>query len=173
MRRAGLLLALGALAAAGCDEGRVGDAWRALDPRIEAPAFSLPALDGSPASLAGLRGRIVVMEFWATWCAPCRFSLPSLEVIAKQYADREVTILLINEGEAPETVKAWLRGRFTAARVLLDRDGAVGTRYRVQSIPQLFIIDAEGRVAYVHAGYGGGLERALSEILDTLLPPRT
>ena len=142
--------------------------WHRVDPPLQAPPFTLPTLDGTSISLSDVRGRIVLVEFWATWCGPCRFSLPSLEVIYKRYRGRGVTALLIDEGERSETVKAWAKRQFTAP-IALDRDGAVGQRYGVDSLPRLFILDREGRILYAHAGYGGGLEQNLSLILNALL----
>ena len=125
-------------------------------------------LDGSPAKLSDYRGRVVIMEFWATWCGPCRFSLPSLEVIYKQYHDRGVTVLLLNQGESGEAVRAWTGRRFTAP-ILLDADNGVARQYEVESIPRLVVVDQQGRIVYLHQGYGGGLERNLKLILDELL----
>ena len=127
------------------------------------------ALDGAPIRLSDLKGRVVVMEFWATWCGPCRASLPSLEAIAKRYRRRGVTVLLINEQERASDVRAWTRRRFSASRILLDEDGVVARQYHVEGIPRLFLVDPNGQVLYEHAGYGGGLERYLSVILDGLL----
>ena len=135
---------------------------------MPAPGFTLPQLDGPPVSLSDLRGRVVIMEFWATWCNPCRFSLPSLEVIYKRYRNRGVTVLLINEGEEPDRIHPWAQKRFTAP-ILLDQEERVGRRYQVTGIPRLFILDQEGRLIYAHEGYGGGLERNLTLILEELL----
>jgi len=158
-------------ALAGCGEGGIGADWKRLEPGIEAADFALPTLDGQTVTLAGLRGRVIIMEFWATWCGPCRFSLPSLEVIAKRYADRGVAVLLINEGEPADVVRAWSGKRFPTCAILLDASQAIGTLYDVQGIPQLFVVDPEGRLIYTHDGYGGGLERTLSLILDGMLGP--
>ena len=155
-------------ALAGCGPERLGSDWQPIEPRVIAPDFTLPQLDGPSVNLAALRGRIVIMEFWATWCGPCRFSLPSLDVIAKRYRPLGVTVLLINEGEDEARVRAWTRHRFTTP-ILLDRGQEAGTLYGVRGIPHLLVIDQTGRVAYVHEGYGGGLERSLSLILDQLL----
>jgi len=108
------------------------------------------------------------MEFWATWCGPCRFSTPSLDVIYRKFRDRGVMVWLINEGEASERIHRWVNGRFQAP-ILLDQDTRVGYRYGVQGIPQLFVVDQAGQIAYVRSGYGGGLERDLSAILNDLL----
>ncbi len=112
------------------------------------------------------------MEFWATWCGPCRFSLPSLEVIYKRYRNRGVTVLLINDGETPEAVRKWAKRRFTAP-ILLDQSQEVVNRYGVTGIPRLFIVDQDGRLIYAHEGYGGGLEKNLSLILEELLTPKS
>jgi thiol-disulfide isomerase/thioredoxin len=158
------------LLAAGCGPDTVSRDWERVDPPSPAPQFSLPTLAGGEESLAANRGRVVVMEFWATWCGPCRSSLPSLEVIYKKYRDRGVNVLLINEGEGAEAAAEWLGKRYTAP-VLLDQDGTVGQQYGVRGIPRLFVIDQEGRLVYAHGGYGGGLEQNLKLILDGLLAP--
>ena len=154
----------------GCSSGGISSDWRRIDPPVAAPDFTLPQLDAAPLTLSQLQGRIVIMEFWATWCGPCRFSLPSLEVIYRRYKDRGVTVLLINQGEAAEPVRRWVHGRFTAP-ILLDQEQQAGRRYGVQGIPRLFILDRDGRIVYTHAGYGGGLERNVTLILEQLLVP--
>ena len=154
------------LAAIAC--GRDAPPWPRLDPPIAAPDFTLPQLAAVTVHLADLRGRVVVMEFWATWCGPCRFSTPSLDVIYRKFRDRGATVLLINQGEESEKVRAWVNGRFQAP-VLLDQDTRVGWRYGVRGIPRLFIVDQAGQIVYVRSGYGGGLERDLRIILEELL----
>ena len=156
----------------GCEPDGLSPDWKRIQPGLAARNFTLPQLDGGQVSLSQLKGRVVVMEFWATWCGPCRFSLPSLEVISKQFRDRGATVLLINQGEQADQVRAWAGKRFTAP-ILLDRDGTVGNLYGVRGIPRLFIVDRNGKLAYAHEGYGGGLERSLKLILDELLAAPT
>jgi peroxiredoxin len=164
-----LVTALG-LCLSGCAPDEITSDWHRIEPRPEAPAFTLTQLDGGSVSLADYRGRVVIMEFWATWCSPCRFSLPSLEVVYKKYRDKGLTVLLINQDEPSDKVRAWAKKRFTAP-ILLDEGARIGTSYGVQGIPRLFIIDQEGKLVYAHEGYGGGLERNLQLILDQLLTP--
>ena len=154
----------------GCEsQGRTSH-WRRIDPPIAAEPFTLNALDGSPIAITALKGRVVVMEFWATWCTPCRFSLPSLEEVAKRYREKGVSVLLINIGEEPDKVRQWAERRYTTP-ILLDTGGKVSDRYGVTSIPRLFIADQAGKLVWAHQGYGGGLEAALHQILDELLAP--
>ena len=166
MRRR-LLAACAAVFLAGCNAELSSD-WQRIDPPRPAEAFTLPQLDGPLVSLASLRGRIVIMEFWATWCGPCQYSGPSLDVIHRTYKDRDVSVLLVNVGETPEQVRKWIGNRY-AATILLDREGLVSGSYGVSGIPRLFILNREGRILYDHSGYGGGLEQSLTRILNELL----
>ena len=166
LRHTWFLIGLSALVATGC--GSPPPDWPRLDPPIAAPDFTLQQLDAGTVRLSDLRGRVVIMEFWATWCGPCRFSTPSLDVIYRKFRDRGVTVLLINQGETAEKVRTWVEGRFQAP-ILLDQDGRVAMRYGVQGIPRLFIVNQAGQILYVRSGYGGGLERDLTAILDDLL----
>jgi thiol-disulfide isomerase/thioredoxin len=125
-------------------------------------------LDDSTVTLRDLRGHVVIMEFWASWCGPCRMSTPSLDQIYRKYHDRGVSVLLVNAGERRETVERWVKQRFKAP-VLLDHDGAVNQRYGVEGIPRLFVIDQAGDIIYDHSGYGGGLEHNLKLIIEELL----
>jgi peroxiredoxin len=161
-----MMVSVWLLALLGCQP--TTPAWPRLDPSVAAPDFTLQQLDAGTVRLSDLRGRVVIMEFWATWCGPCRFSTPSLDVIYRKFRDRGATVLLINEGEEAEKVRAWVNGRFQAP-ILLDEDTRVGSRYGVQGIPRLFVVDRAGQIAYVRSGYGGGLERDLTAILTQLL----
>jgi len=161
-----LLVAL--LVFIGCKPAGISSEWERVEPPRAAADFTLPQLNGDPVSLSALRGRPVVMEFWATWCAPCRYSTPSLEAVYRRYQDRGVVVLLVNQGESAEQIRAWSGKRFTAP-MLLDHDGAVAGRYGVVGIPRLFILDRDGHIIFDHSGYAGGLERNLHVILDHLL----
>ena len=153
---------------AGCRPETISSDWQRVEPPVQAPEFSLPQAGGGSVSLADLRGKVVIMEFWATWCGPCRQAMPSLEVIFKRYRHQGVTVLLVNQGETEEVVRKWAKQRFTAP-ILLDQDQQVGLRYSVHSLPRLMIIDQGGKLVYTHSGYGGGLEYNLKLILNDLL----
>ena len=166
MKKCLTLFAVGILA--GCGSDHLGTAWQRIEPPIAAPEFRLPTLQGEVAQLSDYRGQVVILEFWATWCGPCRSSLPSLEVMSKRYRDRGVTVLLVNQQESAKDIHRWTKQRYTVS-ILLDERGEVATSYGVDGIPQLFVINQQGQMVYRHGGYGGGLERNLALILEELL----
>ena len=165
-----LTSALLLLLAASCGPDGLSKEWERVEPPAPAADFSLQALDGSTVSLSSQKGRIVLLEFWATWCGPCRFSTPSLDVIYRKYKDRGVSVLLVNHGEEADVIRKWAKTRFVAP-ILLDPQKQVTFLYQADALPKLFVIDQQGRIVYVHEGYGGGLEASLKLILDEMLAP--
>lgn len=132
-----------------------------------APEFSLPALDGRKFALRELRGQAMLVNFWATWCAPCRAEMLDFQVAYDKHRANDLVILAINEGEDYNTV-AQLAQKFRLSfPILFDRDGRVAKRYRVLGLPTSFFIDREG---VIHAVSQGQINRAYIEAeLDTLL----
>jgi len=158
---AGVLLGLGVgLAAVGLfASGRI---WpRRLDstkiapavPQVNAPAlnFTLQTLDGRALSLADLKGKTVLLNFWATWCGPCRAEMPLLQQAQDRNPDRLV-ILALNNGEAPDLVNAFVSELGLRLAVLLDPDNQVTERYRVRGFPTTIFIDPAGVIRYQHIG---------------------
>lgn len=121
-----------------------------VKPRMAAPAMMLKDLDGHAVELAKLRGKVVVVNFWATWCPPCRREFPSMERLRQKLAKKPLVILAVNEGESVEAIE-----QFTfsldlqpAFPVLLDPVGDAMSLWPVRGLPTTFIIDNRGRVAY-------------------------
>lgn len=124
----------------------------------DAPDFKLTTLDGKTVEMSKLRGKPVFIDFWATWCGPCRRALPHTQKLAEKYG-KEAHILAINLREDPETVRTFMQQNNYNFTVPMDTTGAVGQAYRVSGIPHFVLIDAQGKVQFVHIGYGPGVEQ--------------
>jgi thiol-disulfide isomerase/thioredoxin len=134
----------------------------------EAPSFRLTSLDGKEVSLSDLRGKIVLLDFWATWCGPCRLSMPQLDSLQQEYA-QDLVLLAINLQESPETVRGYTHSRNLKSIVLLDSDGTVGGTYKSQQIPMQVLIDQEGVIRHVQIGYSATMGKLLKEEINKLL----
>jgi thiol-disulfide isomerase/thioredoxin len=117
-----------------------------------APDFVLRDLGGAPVRLSDLRGRVVFLNFWATWCRPCKKELPDIQRMAGEYPD-DLAVLAVNLEESPEEAAAFLRENGLSLPALLDRTGAVYRQYRLNGLPDSFFIDREGRIAAIQYGY--------------------
>jgi peroxiredoxin len=137
----------------------------ALQPGAAAPAFTLAGLDGQPVTLAALRGRPLLLTFFASWCAPCAKEISLLRDIAAPYPDLQLVFVSVRD--ADDAVAEFAR-RFGIERwpVLLDRDGSAARVYRVGGVPASFFIDAEGILQAKRLGAldPASLEAALAEI---------
>ncbi|HCA27279.1 MAG TPA: hypothetical protein DEP05_06505 [Betaproteobacteria bacterium] len=117
-----------------------------------APAAQLTLLDGGTVDLAALRGRVVLVNFWATWCPFCRHEIPQIEKFYRDYRDKGFVVLAISTDESPETVRAFLRREGFAVPVAMDTvaiDRAFGG---VTRLPTSFVIDRQGRLRHKISG---------------------
>jgi cytochrome c-type biogenesis protein len=140
---------------------------------LSAPDFSLPRTDGGRVSLSGLAGKVVFLNFWATWCPPCRAEMPSMETLYQRYRERGLEIIAVSVGETREKAAAFMeeyRLTFTAA---LDGDQQVSARYNIQAFPTTFIINREGRVVSWVVGGMDWSDARLAGVFEALLngPP--
>lgn len=118
-----------------------------------APDFSLPTLDGNEITLADLRGKPVILNFWATWCPPCRREMPALEVIWQQHSRGDVMVLGVDQGESVSQVSEYVRQNVGVTfPLLMDRRQDVGDLYLVRSLPTTFFIDAAGIIREIRVG---------------------
>jgi thiol-disulfide isomerase/thioredoxin len=114
--------------------------------RIEAVDFSLDSLDGGETSLSDLRGRFVFLNFWATWCPPCREEMPSMETLYTALEDAPFEMIAVNVREDRNTVEGFIDEFGYTYPVLLDGNGSVSTNYGVRGIPTTFFIGPDGTV---------------------------
>ena len=136
----------------------------------EAPDFTLPLAEGGEITLSELRGQIVVLNFWATYCGPCVGELPELQELAKNYEDQNVYLLAINCGEETDKVQDFLAEQELSLHVALDLEMDAQTKYPANGIPYTVYIDPQGKVAYIQPGAYrednyGHLVTALDDVL--------
>jgi thiol-disulfide isomerase/thioredoxin len=144
----------------------------AVKPGDRAPEIDLPSLSGKRVKLSSLRGSVVVVDFWASWCVPCRKELPALDALAKRYADDRQPVVFLAVGidkERANAEKQIAASKVTRLEVLLDPDGKTAAAYDIPTMPSSFIIDAKGLVKHMHAGYQSGDEKKLAAEIDALL----
>ncbi len=134
-----------------------------------APEVSLPLLEGGSVELASHRGKeVVVLDFWASWCPPCRRSLPVLKAVAERWASSNVVFYAVNREEDPDKIQAFMEKQPIGLPVVLD-DGALAEAFEVSAIPHLLIVDKAGVVQHIHVGFSSALEKELGSLLARIL----
>jgi len=131
-------------------------------------AFNLDLLDGRQFKLADHKGRLIVLDFWATWCGPCTQSMPLIDGVVREFAGQQVELIAVNLEEQPEQIKSMLERHKLKVAVALDRDGVVAAKYNVTAIPQTVVIDREGKVARLFVGGGQNTADSLRKALQEL-----
>ncbi len=137
-----------------------------------APDFTLKSMDGKDYSLKDFRGQVVILDFWASWCTPCRADLPMLDKIYQEYQDQGLVMLGLNVGEGASTVGKFLAGAKVSFPVLITAGTETEQTYSVTAHPTVVLIDREGKVAFYHVGAGAEkeLRSALAQVGFTTSP---
>jgi thiol-disulfide isomerase/thioredoxin len=143
----------------------------ALEAGSPAPEIAAPALDRSGATLrlSSFRGKVVYVDFWASWCVPCRQSMPALDSLYRRHGTRGFVVLGVNKDMSPEDAQRFL-GRVAVSFPLVDDTGDRAARaFEVAAMPSGYLIDRRGIVRYVHRGFATGAVAALERRIDDLL----
>ena len=152
-----VLLALGSVAS------------HAVGIREEAPDFTLKSLDGSNLRLEEYRGQVVLINFWASWCGPCRQEMPLLDRLHHRYEDTGFAVLGVNvEGEVAPAQKIVDKTNVTFP-VLIDEKQKVSEMYSLEAMPSTVVVDRDGVIRYIHLGYKPGDEEKYVEVVKQLI----
>lgn len=145
--------------------------WAAVGRGGTLPRVTLPDWDGRPLHLGGQRGKVVVVDFWATWCSTCTRALPALDVIARRHAGRGLVVLAINIDADRAEADRFLAERLPdpALTLLHDPQGEVMSRFGAAGMPALFITDRTGRVVLAEAGYSPARIESVERLIEGLL----
>ncbi len=146
-----------------------GTAQSAVAPLAVAPDFTLRSMSGSNLRLKEQRGRVVLINFWATWCGPCRQEIPHLNKLYDKYRAAGFVLLGVNVDDDARNASDVAQKLGIKFPVLLDTDKKVSNLYDLSTMPSTVLVDREGRVRYVHKGYLAGYEDAYDKQIRELL----
>jgi peroxiredoxin len=161
--RAARLLLAAALAAF------AGTAIPAVAPASPAPDFTLRSMGGPNLRLAEQRGQVVLVNFWATWCGPCRQEMPHLNRLYEKYKASGFVLLGVNVDDDARNAVDVAGKLHVSFPVLLDTDKRVSRLYDMNAMPATIVIDREGRIRYIHRGYREGYEATYDQQIRELL----
>jgi thiol-disulfide isomerase/thioredoxin len=127
--------------------------------------------DPQPLDLAAYRGKVVVVDFWASWCAPCRRSFPWLDSMQRKYGNDGLVVIGINEDNAAEDAEAFLQVFPVSFRIVADRDGALAREFALVAMPSSYVIGRDGELAVRHLGFKTAKQDEYEAALRRLLNP--
>jgi len=134
------------------------------------PPLSLRDVDGKEHRLADYKGKVVLLNFWATWCDPCREEMPAMQRLQDKLAGKLV-VVAVNYGEGPPRIKDFLGKVPVRFRVLLDRDTSAATAWKVKVLPTTLVLDPQQKIRFVAVGDVGWDTQAVEEQMRSLFPP--
>jgi thiol-disulfide isomerase/thioredoxin len=147
----------------------VASTAHALAPGEVPPAIDMPDRAGTQVDLDGLKGKVVLIDFWASWCGPCRQEMPVLEALHKKYADQGLVIVGVNIDNNSKKMNNFLKGSPASFRIVHDRKLDVAAKYEPATMPSSYFIGRDGKIRYVHEGFrkqdAGELETRIKSLL--------
>lgn len=135
----------------------------------KATDFTLKSREGKNIKLSELRGQVVMINFWASWCGPCRQEMPLLEGLYKKYSKLGFTILGVNVEQDSSKAKAYLRDISVSFPILYDTKNTVSKAYKISAMPSTVMVDRDGNLRYLHHGYKPGYENEYASQIKSLL----
>lgn len=135
----------------------------------KAPNFTLKSNTGKNIKLSELRGQVILLNFWASWCGPCRQEMPLLEKLQRRYSALGFTVLGVNVEEDPRKAKTLLKDISVSFPILFDTRNKVSKQYKVSAMPSTVMIDRDGNMRYLHKGYKPGDEAQYKKWVKQLI----
>jgi thiol-disulfide isomerase/thioredoxin len=137
----------------------------------KAPAIKTQLVDGKKFELSDHKGKVVILDFWASWCGPCVKGLPIMKKVCSSFDQEKVKLVAVNQGENKKTINKFLKNKnLTELTVAIDKSSSVGNSFMVKGIPQTVVIDQDGIVRFVHVGFGpdsgSQLKNEITELLS-------
>lgn len=133
------------------------------------PDVSLPLAKGGQVTLSQLRGQIVLLNFWASWCGPCREEFPVLDSLYREHHEQGLVLIGVDIDAYPEDALPFLKKHPTSFPIARDADGAVSSRFFLDSMPMSVLVDRRGNIRWIHRGFNAGDDREYAVQIDALL----
>jgi peroxiredoxin len=151
-------LPLGILPGVAWSASGAADPVEALDlqepkEKIEAPDFTLPDVSGKKLRFKDLRGKVIFLNFFATWCEPCRLEMPAMERLSQKYGNKGFVVLAVDMGESAKSVRTFMQELKLSFPAVVDKDGSVAFKYNVRPIPATYLIARDGQILW--RAFGG------------------
>jgi peroxiredoxin len=143
--------------------------WTAGAVSTHTPNVVLQQADGTPVPLADYEGKVLLVDFWASWCIPCKTSFPALDAIFREYQTRGLEVLAVNLDEERRQADAFLSAHPHQMPVLFDPKGAAPLAFGVKGMPTSFLIDRTGTIRFTHMGYSGNVDVRYRQEIAQLL----
>ncbi len=137
--------------------------------KVAAPDFTLPSSSGSNVRLSELKGEVILLNFWASWCGPCRVEMPSLNKLHNKYKSIGFKVIGVNVEESNTNAKVFLKENKVSFPILWDKKNKVSKQYHVSAMPTTVLIDRDGKIRYIHKGYQAGDEKIYKKVIKQLI----
>lgn len=142
-------------------------------PKIKAPDFTVKDLDGKSVSLSDFKGKILFLDFWATWCPPCVISSPEVEKLHQEYNGKNVEVMSVSLDDSADAVKRYVAQKKYKNRMVMVGGSGIDVHYRVSAIPAFYVIDQKGYIAGYWAGYAPGNPTKWRQVINHLINAET
>ena len=150
----------------------VASGWLSAETPKPAPDVALRSADGTAVQLADYKGKVLLVDFWASWCVPCKTSFPALDAIYREYQPRGLEVLAVNLDEERRKADAFLSAHPHRMTVLFDPRGTAPVAFGVKGMPTSFVIDKSGTIRFTHMGYSGDVDVRYRQEITQLLSER-
>jgi thiol-disulfide isomerase/thioredoxin len=136
------------------------------------PDVSIHGADGAPVRLADYKGKVVLVDFWASWCPPCKTSFPAIDALYRAYQEKGLEVLAVNVDERRQDADRFLDAHPHKMTVLFDAKGVSPLAFGVKGMPSSFLIDRAGNIRFTHMGYSGNVDDSFHREIAQLLSER-
>jgi DsbE subfamily thiol:disulfide oxidoreductase len=143
--------------------------WSTAAAPTVAPKVALQTADGATVQLASYQGKVLLVDFWASWCTPCKTSFPALDALFREYASQGLEVVAVNLDERRRDADAFLGDHPHHLTVLFDPKGASPVAFGVKGMPSSFLIDKAGNIRFTHMGYSGNVGESYRREIAQLL----